>query len=1243
MMKRICFGVVCCLAVLFCGQAAFGQATGSFSGTVTDKSGAPINGATVTVTSQATGATREGKSNDTGYYLINLLPVSVYTVHVEFQGFQKVESRDVKLQVDEQRELDFVLTPASVSASVEVVASAVAVETTNPSLGQVITSEEVANLPLNGRDFVQLASLTPGTTQETNPNSFFTGASSSEVAARGSFSLSVGGSRPNSTDWLLDGVDNNELTAGGIGTFSSIDDIQEFKVLTYNYSAQYGTRAGPTVLVTTKSGGNNFHGSLFEFVRNTGLDAKSFFATTPEKFNLNQFGGSIGGPIQKNKTFFFVDGEQKDQLHAITFTGLVPSVAMRPTAAQPYADFTNDPFGNPVFNTYTISPGNTVNVPVITNPYMSGSSANPTAAPNAYFQCNAGTGLPTAVNSNGSQVAGVNCAKIPAGVVNPLVNPLGATLVNMYPLPNANDQAHAVNFISEPVRSLNETKLDVRLDHTFSSADNVFARFSYDQAVSYVPGGGGTGSFAEASAFGSNQGILNHARNIAIGETHVFSPTTVNQVSLGYNRIFNYITSQGTGSCSSANLANIGIPGANLGCTGAAGSAKCTPGAYSCGLVSVLFLNGLWSLGDRGYTPFQGGTNIFTYADSLDLIRGKHDLHAGIDVRANQMNVGTQAFQDGFWIPLGTFSGNPLADLALGYVSISEHDQTFKGPVTGRRWKILRPYVQDDWRISKDLTLNLGLAWDLSTPIKEAGGRMADFIPPSIATGAFASTGQLLVSNQGSIGGSAGVNMDWTALEPRIGAAWKVHGSDKTVVRGGFSIYHDSAWSQGAQGLWQNPPFFAEGDIFQFGGCPVATPSGGTPACGAGGTVTSISSGFPIFNAPPTISTFTGTLFYQPRDFKRGRVFQYNANLERQLPGNIVLTAGYAGSRGSHILVAGNAMDTNGPSGCVAGGTYTLGCAASGAPYVSPYTPPNFNAILEFGDLGKTTYNSLQIKAETKSSRHGLYALIAYTYSNTYDNGLTDGLGSELSAPYFPLPNWQTLDWAPSQIDLKHNFSASVIYDLPFGKGKQFGNGWNNVTDSLVGGWQLTIIEKITSGFANPLIDSANGNFAGPGVSGVSFNTGGNGNNFNRPDQISDPYKAGIVAANPNAACQLLIGQSAVVGGVTVQGIAPATLGAPGDVFNPCAFAHAAQGHLGNANRVPVFGPRFVNTDFSLIKQFKLPWENTGLNFRAEFFNLFNHAQFGAPISDTNAFGFGSVNSTVNNPRLIQLGLKLTF
>src|SRR6266404_5003331 len=424
MSKRIIFAVVVCIAALCLGQVAFGQATGSFQGTVTDKSGSAIVGASVKVTSQATGAVREASTDDSGHYIIALLPVSVYTIRVEFKGFQTTEGKDLKLQVDEQRELDFALAPASVSSSIEVVANAVAVETANPTLGQVITSQEVAQLPLNGRDFVQLATLTSGATAETNPNSFFTQAASSEVAARGSFSLSVGGSRPNSTDWILDGADNNELTAGGIGTFSSIDDIQEFKVLTYNYSAQYGSRAGPTVLVTTKSGSNDFHGSLFEFLRNTSLDAKSFFATSPEKFNLNQFGGSIGGPIRKNKTFFFVDGEQKYQRHGITFTGLVPSEAMRT------GDFSSDAFGN-------LLPGI-----VIVNPNMVGASTNPAVFPNIYFHCDA-AGNPLPAGSNGLQPNGTACNKMPAG----LINNIGQALVNLYPTPNANNLAAGFNFV----------------------------------------------------------------------------------------------------------------------------------------------------------------------------------------------------------------------------------------------------------------------------------------------------------------------------------------------------------------------------------------------------------------------------------------------------------------------------------------------------------------------------------------------------------------------------------------------------------------------------------------------------------------------------------------------------------------------------------------------------------------------------------------------------------------------------
>ena len=397
----------------------------------------------------------------------------------------------------------------------------------------------------------------------------------------------------------------------------------------------------------------------------------------------------------------------------------------------------------------------------------------------------------------------------------------------------------------------------------------------------------------------------------------------LNEASFGYNRIFDYILSQGTGTCASAEL---GIPGANLGCGGGT-TPTCAAGAYSCGLVSTEFTNGgYWALGDRGYSPFQGGTDIFSYKDSLDLILHKHELRMGIDLRANQMNVGSEAFADGFWLVgvIGnltgngtTVAGNPEADFLLGHTGGAIHDQTYDGPVTGRRWKIIRPFIADDWRVVPSLTLNLSLAWDMTTPITEEHNRMADYIP---------STSQLLIANQNGVNASAGINMDWTALEPRFGAAWKVLGSDKTVIRAGYSLYHDSAWSQGAQGLWQNPPFLGESDNF----------SG-----------PSLSSGFALLPTPSTVANYQGSFTYEPTNLKLGRVQQYNVNVERQLFGSLVLTAGYAGAQGSHLLMLGNDINTSGPSGCADPGSNHIGCVGN-APYASPYTVPELQCY--FGD-----------------------------------------------------------------------------------------------------------------------------------------------------------------------------------------------------------------------------------------------------------------------------------------------------
>jgi hypothetical protein len=1197
----------------------YGQANGSFGGTVADKAGAVISSASVTVTSQATGLERTAKSDDSGHYLLPLLPVGDYTIRVESQGFQTTAQKDVRLQIDEHREINFALVPASVSSTVEVSATEVAVDTTNPTLGQVITSEEVADLPLNGRNFVQLATLTPGTTASTSPVSFFNGAASSEASTRGSFSLSVGGSREQSTDWLLDGNDNNQLDEGGIAIFSSIDDIQEFKVLTYNYSAEYGERAGPTVLVTTKSGSNRWHGSLFEFFRNTVLDADQYFTHSQQTFNLNQFGGSFGGPIKKDKTFFFLDYQAKMQREGVSYPGYVPTHNMITPDANGNYDFSDNPFGTQINDPFTFSP----------------------------LQCNnvGGKLVPAPVNSDGSQTTTpttVNCDVIPAAIV----NPIGAKVIALYPTPNATGSV-GFNYAQQLNRKLNEGTWDIRLDHNFSSKDSAFARFSYDQATNFIPGGSPT--WSEATAFGSNQNINNHGRNLALSETHVFSPNTINQLNAGFNRIFNHILSFGTGTCEAA---LIGIPGANLGSkcdtyTGYPASLnQATNDCMSCGMTSFS-MSAYYSVGDRGFAPYQGGTNVYSVSDTLDLIRGKHEIRFGGVYRANEMNVRNNASQDGLISESGAFTGDDIADVLVGELGVfAAHDQTFLGSTVGRRWKLIRPFVQDTWRVTNNLTVNLGLAWALVTPETEVENRQANFDVVS----------QTWFVPKGSPGGCApailpfpcvasdgrlGIQFQKTAFEPRIGLAWKPLGSDKTAVRLGYAIFHDSSWNQGGQGLWQNPPYYAEVDPTTFSyayGNPFGSLSDGflLPAPQAPSTL-AVQGGY-LYNAPVNPDNYTGTLQTMNRNFVQGMVQQFNLNVEQQLPGNVVLTAGYAGSRSAHILVSQVNENIGSPLACPGTGFtvpgYTLGCGRS---LIIPDNP--FQLVNSNNSVGAAKYDSFQVKAETKSVRQGIYALIGYTYARNFDSGMTDGLGTNVGAIFWPLPGTQKLDWGLSQLNLNNTFTASILYNLPFGQGKRFGGNWSSTTNTILGHWQVNLIERAESGFPLFVVDSAN---TGPtfGAPPAAGNTGEYLNynffSFNRPELVGDPNRAGDEA-----------GQSGC----------PTKIHTLENWLNPCAFAHAPAGEIGTAPRAPAYGPRFVNTDFSVIKDFPLSFrEGMNLQFRAEFFNLLNHPQFfmgglgDLGLQDINqqhfpqrTGTFGTVNQQLNNPRLIQFALRVNF
>ncbi|HEV2178242.1 MAG TPA: carboxypeptidase-like regulatory domain-containing protein [Terriglobia bacterium] len=992
-MKRLWITGIFALVVLLALPIGnlYAQATASLLGIVHDASGAVIPGAQVTVLNQQTGATRTVPTDSTGSYEAPFLPVGQYTVRVTFQGFNAAEQKDVVLQLEEHREIDFTLTPSNIKQSVEVSAIPVAVNTTSPTLGQVIPQQQVADLPLNGRDFVELAILTPGATTSYAAGDFFNGNGGGETAIRGSYSLSVGGSRESSTDWRLDGMDNNELSAGAISILPSIDAIQEFNVLTFNYSAEYGRRGGPTVLVTLKNGTNQYHGTLFEFHRNNAVDARSFFATSTPKYIENTFGGSIGGPIQKDKTFFFFDFQDTRYVEAI------PNVATVPTALMRQGVFTE--FGASVFN-----------------------PASPTRQQffnNTIPACQPGS-------------ASGSC-----------ISPIGQALVNFFPLPNVPGTLFG-DYVSQPIQRFAEPQADIRLDHTFSSRDSAWAHFSYDQAGVFEPSGL-PGFGAQPGGYFTNRTLTNHDRNVAISETHLFSPTLINQVTAGYNREFDFISDFGTGSNESEKL---GIPGSNLGTD------------VSSDLLAVILGNGFWGL-EGTFSPFQGGTNVYQVSDSLEYIRGNHHFQIGGGFWANQLNILTAAAGQGFLGFTGEFTsdsafdpntGSPIADLLVGIPTFGEHDQTFQGVTRGHRWKQYRPYIEDDWKARPDLTLNLGFAYNYTTPITENHNRQSNF---DFATGTWLIPGV-------NAGGSAGVNPYYGGLEPRFGFSWSPRGSTKTAVRGGYGIFHDSGFNQGSQDIWENPPYFGSFAFFANGVTPVTT----------------LSQGFPILSQPSTQSLISnplvgGNAFNRPFDYPLGTIQQWNLNVQREVSGGFLFTVGYAASRSAHLTTDFFNLNIAPPG--------PLTTLQQRRPY------PAFNNIFGILPRGQSRYDSLQLKAETRRAHHGFYALLSYTYAKGFDNGLGDNLGTPVGIDYFPLNQGHNADKGLNSIDLTHQFTGSFTYDLPFGRGQKWASTASGVTEALLGGWQTNGILHFTSG--SPLYLSVAIDESGTGLG-------------NRPDRV---------------------------------------------------------------------------------------------------------------------------------------------
>jgi len=1110
MKRTLSYFAVAILLLSFSVIDAQAQArTGTILGSVIDPTGAVIPNATVTITNQGTNETREISTDQQGRYTATLLPVGRYTIRVNSQGFGESRVADLVLEVQDNRTVDFTLSPAGVAEVVEVTAAVVAVDTTTATLGQVIHEEQVADLPLNGRNFVQLGWLAPGVTK--GEGTFLNNQGNTEVSIRGSVSLSIQGMRENTNDWLLDGVDNNELTAGAISILPSVDGIQEFKVLSYNYSAEYGSRSSSTIMVVTKSGTNDFHGSAFEFFRNDKLDARNFFDTTeaPAKLRRNQFGVSVGGPIVKDRAFFFGNYEGQRTREGLTGFASVPTDAMH------NGDFSG-------ITATLFDPCPTFDMATRTCP---GGFLAPALRP-----------------------------AFPGNVIPPnRIDPIGQALIDLYPSPNLPGLSR--NFASNPTRTFDDDQFGFRIDVKLGENDQIFGRFNYDDADQFFP------TFCQdfcssGSVAASSETFVTEARNVAIQWQHTLSSTTFNQFMAGYNRVFNTMFSFAHRPENQNLPSQLGIPGANLG-------------NYETSGMTNIGVSGFDRLGSRLFTPFLGGTNVVHLGDNLMMVRGAHNLKMGMGVRFMQMPViGNTWFHGNFnfdssYTRNDVGGGSAVADLLLGLPRSGGRNDHFQGYSNSRRWEEWRFYFEDGWRVNPNLTLTLGLAYNYTTPQREDNDRFTNFDP---------ATGEYLVAGVNA-GRSAGVSTDTNNLEPRLQFAWNPFGTGKTVFRGGYAIYTDVSANGGVQGLYMNPPFSTAFGLFTNGTTPVDVITGGP---------VSLATGFPLQSPPADLSTFTGSLVLTDRDFEQGFIQQWNFNIQHELPGDMLATIAYSGTRATKLQSKGRNLNAGLPGFSVDVNTRPFPTLGS------------FNAIEGRGEL---TYHGLQVNVEKRFS-HGLFFLMNYTWSKALSNGPGQNIGVNQGTSYYPLPQslvGNNADKAPSDTHLDHQFSASYLYDLPIGQGRPYLSDLSGVGQALLGNWQLSGITRLRTGFplamSTGFFDSAN---AGVG---------------NRPDRVC-------------------------------HGSGPQTVD---EWFDTSCFPFVF-GSLGNAARAVSSpgGPGQVNFDFSILKTIPLR-EPLRLEFRTEFFNIFNHAQFSLPNTNASSGGFGQISGTTNTSRQLQFALKFIF
>jgi len=925
MSKRIFF-IVAPLVLLFCIPGiAWGQTThGTILGAVTDQAGAVVSGVDVTVVQIDTGFARKVTTNSDGNYIVTSLLPGKYRILAEKAGFQTKVIQDVELNVEARVQVNIALAVRGAEDKVEITSDAPLVESSSDSLGQVINHKAVVELPLNGRNFLQLVLLSAGSA----PLS-----SRSDTAGFNRPSVNISGGRESSNQFTIDGVFNNAIHFGGLNLQLSVDAIQEFKVQRNTFNAEFG-QGTANVNVASRTGTNQFHGTVFEFLRNDVFDARQFFDNKVPPFRQNQFGASFGGPIITDKTFFFGNYEGFRRSRSNTL------LATFPTAKQLSGDF-------------------------------SGSAAIRDPL----------TGQPFLNNI------------IPTGRISALSKRIMAVLPQL-------TVGGANNYRTAPASVNDFDQYTVRIDHRFSMTDSIFVRYSLMDIDLFNPG------ITQLSG----SGVTDLAHNAAIQWTHTFSPALLNELRLGFNRNLQNRLQEGAGGQNILQFKNAVNDPINAG-------------------IPVVALSGFTAFGSPPTNPEIVGGNIYQFDDSLTWARGNHALKFGVDYRHVQFPHTPGLFTRGQFVFQGTATGNAVADFLLGNPLVTlgaGKVATAFATIPHFNW-----FVQDDWKVSPRLTLNLGLRYErIGVPTDRYRGYFSTFdeVTKQLVSGAdFERLGL--------------VNPDNNDFSPRFGFAWQPFAKPHTVIRGGYGVYYDvkpineRQFGLGIDLAWQQIV-----DIAQLLGQPPTVQWDNLFPAGAG--------------------VGLGVLSDDPRA-RTPYVQQYSFGIQRELPGNFMIEAAYVGSVGHKLNIRVDINQARLP-------------VTPNEPLAQRRPYPALGSIWTDKNIANSNYNSLQLRVEKRFSQN-LYLLGVYTYSKSLDYG-----SLSVDSPQ----DRQNIraEYGLSDFDQRQRFVFSSIYQLPFGKGQKYLGSLEGFANALIGGWQITSIVTFAAG--NPLSIAAPGSLTNTGCLG---------------------------------------------------------------------------------------------------------------------------------------------------------------